>query len=87
MAEDEKINRETQAPDPFGNPDYETKAQVARRLAVSQRTIEAMVHDKRIPYVRFTSKILRFPKRDVDAYIHKHLRVGAVGETNAERFG
>ena len=39
-----------------------------------------MVHDKRIPYIRFTSKILRFPKADVDAYIARHLRVSAVGE-------
>jgi excisionase family DNA binding protein len=62
------------------SPDYETKAQVARRLAVSERTIEAMVADRRIPYIRFTSKILRFPKRDVDAYIAKHLRVAAIGE-------
>ena len=61
-------------------PDYETKQQVARRLGVSERTIEAMVHDKRIPYIRFTSKILRFPKVDVDAYIARHLRVSAVGE-------
>ena len=59
---------------------YETKAQVARRLGVSERTIENMVHDRRIPYVRLTSKILRFPKADVDAYIQRHLRVAAVGE-------
>ena len=65
------------------SPDYETKKQVARRLGVSERTIEAMVHDKRIPYIRFTSKILRFPKADVDAYIAKHLRVAAVGEESA----
>jgi excisionase family DNA binding protein len=62
------------------SPDYETKSQVARRLGVSERTIEAMVHDKRIPYVRFTSRILRFPKAEVDAYIAKHLRVSAIYE-------
>ena len=66
------------------SPDYETKQQVARRLGVSERTIEAMVHEKRLPYIRFTSKILRFPKADVDAYIAKHLRVAAVGEKGAD---
>ena len=66
------------------SPDYETKQQVARRLGVSERTIEAMVHEKRLPYIRFTSKILRFPKADVDAYIARHLRVAAVGEKGVD---
>ena len=62
------------------SPDYETKSQVARRLGVSERTIEAMVHDRRIPFIRLTSRILRFPRAEVDAHIARHLRVNAVGE-------
>ena len=36
-------------------PDYETKAQVARRLNVSKRTIDNLMRQRRLPYIKLTS--------------------------------
>src|SRR5438094_7834403 len=33
-------------------PDYETKSQVARRLNVSKRTIDNLMRQRRLPYIR-----------------------------------
>ena len=51
----DKMDKDARGNNTFAPPDYETKTQVARRLGVSERTIEAMVHDKRIPYIRLPS--------------------------------
>ena len=56
-------------------PDYETKAQVARRLNVSKRTIDNLMRQRRLPFIKLTSKIVRFPKADVDAFLARNFRV------------
>jgi len=60
-------------------PDYETKSQVARRLNVSVRTIDNLMKQRRLPYIKLTSKIVRFPKADVDAFLARNFRVRAYG--------
>ena len=59
-------------------PDYETKSQVARRLNVSKRTIDNLMRQRRLPFIKLTSKLVRFPKTDVDAYLAQNFRVKAV---------
>ncbi len=58
-------------------PDYETKSQVARRLNVSRRTIDNLMRQRRLPFIKLTSKIVRFPKAEVDAYLAQHFRINA----------
>ena len=60
-------------------PDYETKLQVARRLNVSKRTIDNLMRQRRLPFIKLTSKIVRFPKAEVDAYLARNFRVQAFG--------
>ena len=61
-------------------PDYETKSQVARRLNVSRRTIDNLMRQRRLPFIKLTSKIVRFPKAEVDAYLAQHFRINAGGQ-------
>jgi excisionase family DNA binding protein len=64
----------------FNTPDYETKSQVARRLNVSRRTIDNLMRQRRLPFIKLTSKIVRFPKAEVDAYLAQHFRINARGQ-------
>ena len=64
----------------FTTPDYETKSQVARRLNVSRRTIDNLMRQRRLPFIKLTSKIVRFPKAEVDAYLAQHFRINARGQ-------
>lgn len=57
------------------SPDYETKSQVARRLNVSRRTIDNLMRQRRLPFIKLTSKIVRFPKAEVDAFLARNFRV------------
>jgi len=61
-------------------PDYETKSQVARRLNVSKRTIDNLMKQRRLPFIKLTSKLVRFPRADVDAYLAQHFRINARGQ-------
>ena len=65
-------------------PDYETKSQVARRLNVSKRTIDNLMRQRRLPFIKLTSKIVRFPKADVDAFLARNFRVRAFGLETGE---
>src|ERR1035437_9693412 len=51
------------------SPDYETKSQVARRLNVSRRTVDNLMRQRRLPFIKLTTKIVRFPNAEVDAYL------------------
>ena len=62
------------------SPDYLTKQQLARHLGVSTRTIDSLMHDKKLGYLKLTRKLVRFRKSDVDAYLAKNFRVNALGE-------
>jgi excisionase family DNA binding protein len=64
----------------LASPDYETKDEVARRLSVSKRTIDNLMRQRRLPFIKLTSKIVRFPKSEVDAYLARHFRVNACRE-------
>ncbi len=64
------------------SPDYETKSQVARRLNVSLRTIDNLMRQRRLPFIKLTSKIVRFPKAEVDAYLAQNFRFKANGQEN-----
>ena len=59
-------------------PDYETKSQVARRLNVSVRTIDNLMKQRRLPFIKLTSKIVRFPKADVDTFLARNFRVRSI---------
>jgi len=63
-------------------PDYETKSQVARRLNVSKRTIDNLMRQRRLPFIKLTSKIVRFPRAEVDAYLAQNFRFKANGQEN-----
>jgi excisionase family DNA binding protein len=63
--------------------EYETKSQVARRLNVSKRTIDNLMRQRRLPFIKLTSKIVRFPKSDVDAFLARNFRVQAFGQETA----
>ena len=64
----------------FTTPDYETKSQVARRLNVSRRTIDNLMRQRRLPFIKLTSKIVRFPKAEVDSYLASHFHINAHGQ-------
>jgi excisionase family DNA binding protein len=57
------------------SPEFETKAQLARRLSISTRTVENLMRSGKLPFVRLTSKLVRFPRKSVDAYVQRHLLV------------
>jgi len=61
-------------------PDYETKSQVARRLNVSLRTIDNLMRQRRLPFIKLTSKVVRFPRAEVDAYLAQNFRFNANGQ-------
>ena len=65
--------------------DYETKSQVARRLNVSVRTVDNLMKQRRLPFIKLTSKIVRFLKTDVDAYLARNFCVRACGLDAGDR--
>jgi excisionase family DNA binding protein len=70
----------SELPECLTTPDYETKSQVARRLNVSRRTVDNLMRQRRLPFIKLTSKIVRFPKAEVDAYLAQHFRINARGQ-------
>jgi excisionase family DNA binding protein len=61
-------------------PAYYNKRQLAHYLNVSVRTIDALMRARKLPFIKLTKKLVRFPKADVDAYLAQHHRVNAIGE-------
>jgi excisionase family DNA binding protein len=60
-------------------PELITKAVAADLLGVSTRTIDNMMRQKRISYVKLTSKMVRFPRREILRHIRENLTVHAQG--------
>ena len=60
-------------------PELLTKAETAHLLAVSTRTLDNMMRQKRISYVKLTAKMVRFPRREILQHIREHLTVHALG--------
>jgi len=53
---------------------------VALRLNVSRRTIDNLMRQRRLPFIKLTSKIVRFPKVEVDAYLAQQFHINARGQ-------
>lgn len=81
------IDNHTPAPGQGQNetPEYLNKQQLAARLGVSVRTIETLMADRKLPYLRLTRKLVRFPVAEVDACLARNLRVNAIGENGGSR--
>jgi excisionase family DNA binding protein len=60
-------------------PELMTKAEAAHLLGVSTRTIDNLKRQKRISYVKLTSKMVRFPRREILQHVREHLTVHALG--------
>ena len=60
-------------------PELLTKPEAARLLAVSTRTLDNMMRQHRISYVKLTAKMVRFPRREILQHIREHLTVHAHG--------
>ena len=56
---------------------YLSKHQLAQRLNVSPRFIDKLVAKRAIPFVRFSRKLIRFPKVGVDEHLKRTLTVEA----------
>ena len=52
-------------------PTYETKRELATRLCVSGRTINNWMNQG-LPYQKFSTRLLRFPRVAVDAWLNSH---------------
>lgn len=79
--------KNTPAPGPGKTeaPQYLNKQQLAARLGVSIRTIETLMAERKLPYLRLTRKLVRFPVAEVDACLAHNLRVKALGEDGGSR--
>ena len=60
-------------------PELLTKAEAAHLLGVSTRTVDNLMRQRRISFVKITAKIVRFPRREILQHIHEHLTVHARG--------
>lgn len=58
-------------------PELLTKAEVARLLGVSPRTIDNLMRQRRISFVKLTPKAVRFPRREILEHVRTHLTVRA----------
>ena len=56
-------------------PAYLTKHQLAARLGVCLRTVDYLVAKQRIPFVRLSTRLIRFPVAEIDLYLQRHLTV------------
>ena len=86
LAKNERTSMSTERTEFPASADYETKAQVARRLNVSKRTIDNLMKQRHLPFIKLTSKIVRFPKADVDAFLARNFRVRACGSETGEKY-
>ena len=60
-------------------PELLTKAEAAHLLGVSIRTIDNMMRQRRISFVKLTEKMVRFPRREILLHIRENLTVHAQG--------
>jgi excisionase family DNA binding protein len=79
LAKNERTSMSSERTESPAAPNYETKSQVARRLNVSVRTVDNLMKRRRLPFIKLTSKIVRFPKADVDAFLARNFQVRAFG--------
>jgi len=60
-------------------PELLTKAEAAHLLGVSTRSVDNMMRQRRISFVKLTAKMVRFPRREILQHIREHLTVHAHG--------
>lgn len=60
-------------------PELMTKIQAAHLLGVSTRTVDNMMRQRRISFVKLTSKMVRFPRKEILQHIRENLTVHAYG--------
>lgn len=60
-------------------PELLTKAEAAQLLGVSIRSVDNMMRQRRISFVKLTAKMVRFPRREILQHIREHLTVHAQG--------
>ena len=60
-------------------PELLTKAEAAQLLGISIRSVDNMMRQRRISFVKLTAKMVRFPRREILQHIHEHLTVHAQG--------
>lgn len=65
--------------DPQIEPELLTKAETAQLLGVSVRTIDNMMRERRISFVKLTPKMVRFPRREILRHVLENLTVHARG--------
>lgn len=58
-------------------PELLTKAQAAQLLGVSIRTIDNLMRQRRISFVKLTRKIVRFPRREILQNVRENLTIHA----------
>jgi excisionase family DNA binding protein len=64
---------------PATQPELLTKAEVAEMLGVCQRTIDTLMRQRRISFVRFSRRLVRFPRREILRHIEQSLTIRARG--------
>ncbi|MFO1487362.1 MAG: helix-turn-helix domain-containing protein [Verrucomicrobiota bacterium] len=60
-------------------PELLTKAEAAQLLGVSTRSIDNLMRQRRISFVKLTSKMVRFPRREILRNIRENLTIHAYG--------
>ncbi len=55
--------------------EYLNKRQMAAWLGVSVRTIDNLLRARKIPFVRLSARLVRFPRSEVDAHFARNARV------------
>jgi excisionase family DNA binding protein len=60
-------------------PELLTKAETAQLLSVSTRTIDNMMRQRRISFVKLTAKMVRFPRKEILKHVHENLTIHAYG--------
>ena len=54
-------------------PDFLSKTQVADLLGVSTRTVDNLMRRRQIPYLKLSTRLVRFPRSEVEIELKKLL--------------
>lgn len=57
------------------DPQLATKREIARRYAVSTRTVDNWIASRLIPVLRFGPRLVRFPVREVDRVLSERFKI------------
>lgn len=75
-----ELNQPTSGVGIGAEPEYLTKEQTARWLGVSPRTVDTLLKQRRIPVIRFSNRLIRFPRAAVRQYLDDNMTVRARGK-------